>query len=130
MASDSTVVVIGGGVSDLTRLIRRVVRNQEQMMADFTQLNAKLDEHNTALTDAVARVQADVQELVDKIAELELDTADQEAVDAVTARVQASVEKLNAVDPVAPVGDGDVDGGDTDAAAGTGTAAAAPVANP
>ncbi len=103
MSSGSTVVVIGDGVPNLTRLIRRVLRNQERLMADFSALNTKLDEHNAALSSAVSRVQDDVQSLLDKIAELELDTADQEAVDAVTARVQASIDALNAVDPVPPV---------------------------
>ncbi len=107
VASDQTVVVIGGGVTDLTRLVRRVLKQQEQMMADFSALNAKLDEHNAALSSAVSRVQTDVQELLDRIAELELDTEDQAAVDAVTARVQNSIDALNAVDPVQPVEPGE-----------------------
>ncbi len=101
--SPAVVVVTGGDLSDLYRLVRRVLKMQEKLMADFTALNSALDAHNTALSEAVQRVSDDVRALNDKIAELELDSDDQAAVDAATSRVQASVDALNAVDPVAPV---------------------------
>lgn len=72
-------------------------------MADFSALRAALEEQRTELTDAVDRVAADVQALQDKIADLELDTADQAQIDELAASVRESVETLRGIDPVAAV---------------------------
>ncbi len=104
----AAIIAVGEGV---TRIVKDLHEFKEQVMADFTALNAKLDEHATALGNAVQRVNDDVQALRDQIAELELDTADQAQVDAAVARVQESVDALNAIDPVRAE-DSDVDTGE------------------
>jgi hypothetical protein len=81
-------------------IVKDVHQLKEQMMADFTALNARLDEHAAALGGAVQRVNDDVQALRDQIADLSLDTEDQAQVDAAVARVQEGIDALNAIDPV------------------------------
>lgn len=70
-------------------------------MAEFDGLNQALDTQGEAISAAVQRVADDVQALQDRIAELELDTTDQAAVDAATARVNESIAALQNLDPVA-----------------------------
>lgn len=79
-----------------------ILDNQEKIMADFTALNAKLDEQSAALSEAQTRIADDVQDLKDQVAELELDAADQEAVDAAVEKLSASVDTLKGIDPVKP----------------------------
>lgn len=73
---------------------------KETVMAQFDRLNQALDAQGQEITAAVQRVADDVDALKAQIADLELDTADQEAVDAAVARVEASTEALRAIDPV------------------------------
>lgn len=68
-------------------------------MANFDGLNATVAGLGTALDEAVTRISADMQALRDALAEAQLDAADQEAVDAIVARVQAQVDRLDAIDP-------------------------------
>lgn len=82
--------------------LAQVLEYQEKMMADFTALNAKLDEQAAALGEAQTRIAEDVQALKDQVADLELDAADQEAVDAAVEKLQASVDTLKGIDPVKP----------------------------
>lgn len=82
-----------------------LIRNQEKLMADFTALRGALESQKTELVSAVDRVAADVQALQQKIADLELDTADQQEIDSLTAQVQESVETLRGIDPVKAVDD-------------------------
>lgn len=84
----------------IARLLARVIQNQELMMGDFTEFNAKLDAQATALAALKTRIAEDTQALLDQIAALSLDTADQAQIDAAAARVQATVEELNSIDPV------------------------------
>lgn len=86
--------------SELRKLNRALGHLKEQLMAQFDQLNEALDQQRAELSAAVARVAEDVQSLKDQIADLELDEADQAAVDAATARVTESVEVLRGLDPV------------------------------
>jgi len=69
---------------------------QEIIMANFEALNAAVAGLGTAIAEAVARIDADFQALKDILAN---DSADQAAVDAATAQVQASIDALNAIDP-------------------------------
>lgn len=87
-------------LQDTAHTIRHLHELKELIVANFADLNAALDAHNTALQGAVVRVNDDVQALKDQISRLELDTDDQAQVDAAVARVQSAVDALNAVDPV------------------------------
>jgi len=80
-----------------------LTRMEARIMANFDALNQKLDEQATALNDAKARIAEDFAALTAQIAALELDTDDQAKVDAATAKVQASIDSLAAIDPVASV---------------------------
>lgn len=102
VALDLITDLLSKNNSQLRRLARSVDHLKEHMMAEFANLNAALDAQQQELSAAVQRVADDVQSLKDQIAELELDAADQAAVDAATERVNASVEALRAVDPVQP----------------------------
>ncbi len=97
------VVNVGAVLSDTAHILRHVHELKETLMADFSALNAKLDENAQAITEAVARVDADVQALRDEVARLQLDSDDQAQVDAAVAKVQASIDTLKAVDPVRDV---------------------------
>jgi len=90
----------GALLQDSAHIIRDLHKLKEIIVANFAELNAALDAHNTALTGAVQRVNDDVQALKDQIDRLQLDTDDQAQVDAAVARVQSAVDALNAVDPV------------------------------
>ncbi len=106
MASTPTtavVVLTGGDLAELPDLIRQILTNQEIIMADFTALRTALEEQKTELVAAVDRVAADVQALQDRIADLELDAADQTAVDELAAKVQESINTLRGIDPVQAV---------------------------
>lgn len=83
---------------------------EARIMANFDALNAKLDEQATALNDAKTRIADDFAALTAQIAALELDGDDQAKVDEATAKVQASIDTLTAIDPVASV---PADGSDT-----------------
>ena len=100
MALDLLTDLLARTHSKLRQLSRSVDHLKEHMMAEFVNLNQALDAQQQELSAAVQRVADDVQALRDQIAELELDTADQEAVDAATARVNASVDALRGIDPV------------------------------
>ncbi len=99
-ALDFIAGVVGDNASELRKVNRRLAHLKENMMAEFANLNAALDEEAQARAEAFDRVAADVQALKDQIAELELDAADQAAVDAVTARVVASTAALRGLDPI------------------------------
>lgn len=88
------------GLHIIARQIHRVLDNQEQIMANFDALNAKLDEQDAARVAATDRIAEDVEALKQQIADLELDSNDQAEVDAITDRISANVEALNAIDPV------------------------------
>jgi hypothetical protein len=95
--------MVADGVVDLLTRSKRLSRNMEKLMADFNALRAALEEQRTELVAAIDRVAADVQALQDKIAGLELDTADQAQVDELVTQVRDSVETLREIDPVAAV---------------------------
>jgi chromosome segregation ATPase len=99
----SGLALVADGVVDLLTSGRRLSRNQEKLMADFANLRAALEEQNTELVAAIDRVASDVQALQDKIAELELDTADQQEIDTLATQVRTSVETLRGIDPVQAV---------------------------
>ncbi len=84
----------------LAHLHRGIHHLRGDTMANFDALNAKLDEQAAAMTAATDRINADVADLRAVIEALELDADDQAKVDAVTARIQESVDALNAIDPV------------------------------
>lgn len=88
------------GHAAVERKLARILRNQELLMADFTDFNAKLDEQSEALVEAQERIAADVQELEDRIAELSLDDADQAQIDSAVERLRASTDVLKGIDPV------------------------------
>lgn len=95
-------------MSVLKQLLEELTELQELkglMMANFDTLNAKLDEQATAINEAVNRVSEDVQALKDKIAELELDTADQSQVDQIVTRLDSGIETLKGLDPIPAVND-------------------------
>lgn len=77
-----------------------LIYRMEKIMADFSALNAKLDEQDAARSAAADRVAADIQELKDQIADLQVDAADQDAVNAVVDRLQSNIDALNGIDPV------------------------------
>ncbi len=91
---------VGAVLGDTAHILRHVHELKEITVARFDELNRVLDEQATAITDAVARVDQDVQDLKDQIAALQLDTEDQAQVDAAVAKVQQSIDTLKAVDPV------------------------------
>lgn len=95
--------MVADGVVDLLTRSKRLSRNMEQLMANFDNLRTALEDQRTELVAAIDRVAQDVQALQDKIADLELDTADQAQVDELAAQVNASVETLRGIDPVAAV---------------------------
>ncbi len=94
------VTNMGALLGDTAHILRHVHEMKEITVARFDELNRVLDEQATAITDAVARVDADVQDLKDQIAAVQLDSDDQAQVDAAVAKVQASIDTLKAVDPV------------------------------
>lgn len=100
VALDLIAELVSRNASELRKLSRSVTHLKEQIMAEFANLNQALDNQQVELSAAVQRVADDVQALRDQIATLELDAADQEAVDAATERVNASVEALRGIDPV------------------------------
>lgn len=106
MASTPTtavVVLTGGDLADLPEQIRRILTNQENLMADFAALRTALEDQKAELVAAIDRVDADVQALQARIAELELDTADQAEVDQLAGMVRMSVDTLRGIDPVQAV---------------------------
>lgn len=108
MASTPTtavVVLTGGDLAELPEQLRRIIENQESLMADFAVLRAALEEQKIELVAAVDRVASDVQALQDRIAQLELDTDDQAEVDGLAAQVQESINTLRGIDPVQAVDD-------------------------
>lgn len=116
MASTPTtavVVLTGGDLADLPKQIARIMKNQEKLMADFATLRTALEEQKTELVSAVDRVAEDVRALQDRIAEMELDAADQAEVDRLAAQVNESVETLRGIDPVKVV-DETEGGGETE----------------
>jgi len=78
--------------ADIRALASAVNQLKEQNMADFTNLNAAVD----GLGAAVQRIDTDFQALKDQLAN---DATDQAAVDALTAKVQASIDAVSTVDP-------------------------------
>ncbi len=78
---------------DAKHIIRDIHSLKEQLMADFTGLNAKLD----ALGASLDNLEAEWAALKDQIAN---DTSDQAAVDAATARVDAALSRVRGVDLV------------------------------
>ncbi len=121
MASTPTtavVVLTGGDLAELPEQIRLILTNQEQIMADFTALRGALEQQKTEMLAAIDRVAADVQALQDRIAEMELDAADQAEVTDLTAKVMESVDTLRGIDPVAAVDD--TNGGGENPAPGEG----------
>lgn len=105
----SGLSMVADGVVDLLTRSKRLSRNMEKLMADFSNLRTALEEQRTELVAAVDRVAQDVQALQDKIAELELDTDDQAQVDELAAQVRESVETLRGIDPVAAVDENPVE---------------------
>ncbi len=95
--------LVADGLVELLTRSRRLSRNMEKLMADFSALRAALEEQRGELTAAIDRVAQDVQALQDKISDLELDTADQAQIDELAAQVRESVETLRGIDPVAAV---------------------------
>lgn len=84
---------LAGRVHDNTRAVHEL---KEIVMANFEALNNAVAGLGTAVEDAVARIDADFQALKDQLA---TDSADQAAVDAATEQVQASIDRLKAIDP-------------------------------
>lgn len=78
------------------RIERKLAQLQEATMAKFDALNDAVSGLGTALDEAVTRIDEDFQALKDQ---LETDSTDQAAVDALTEQVQASVDRLKALDP-------------------------------
>jgi phage I-like protein len=101
----AVVVLTGGDLACLPEQVRQILTNQEQIMADFAALRSALETQKTELVAAVDRVAADVQALQDRIADLELDSADQAEVDRLAGQVMESVDTLRGIDPVAAVDD-------------------------
>ena len=99
----AVVVLTGGDLAELPKQIRQIIKNQEKLMAEFAALRTALEDQKTELVNAVDRVAEDVQALQDRIAEMELDAADQAEVDALTAQVKESVDVLRGIDPVKAV---------------------------
>lgn len=85
--------------AQIGRLADLIHALKEQNMADFTALNAQIDGIGTAIQSAADRINADLQALKDQLAQ---DATDQASVDAATAKLQGSVDALNAIDPSAP----------------------------
>lgn len=85
-----------------------LIYRMERHMADFTALKTSVANLGTELTDATGRIEADVQALKDRISQLELDTADQAEIDALTAQLDESVARVKSIDPVAAVPTDDV----------------------
>lgn len=69
---------------------------KEQMMADFSSLNARIDTLTASVDAAKARIAEDFQALRDQLAN---DATDQAAVDAAVAKLDESIAALDAVDP-------------------------------
>ncbi len=101
----AALIAVGEGVEHIVKELHAL---KEQIMADFSRLDAKLDEYGTAISGAVQRVNEDVQALRDEVARLTLDAEDQAKVDAIVERMQGNLDAINAIDPVR-VEDGDVD---------------------
>lgn len=98
----AAVIVVGAVVW------RALNRMEHRLMANFDALNEQIAGLGTALDEAIARIDADFQALRDQLAS---DATDQAAVDAATAALSASVDRLRALDPdpTSPVpGGGDV----------------------
>jgi chromosome segregation ATPase len=114
----SGISLIADSIAGLLTPVRRILRHQEKLMADFANLRSALEEQRTELVAAIDRVAADVQALQDKISELELDTEDQAQVDELAAQVRESVDTLRGIDPVQVVDEnpgGETPGGETPA---------------
>lgn len=90
------------GLAGLHADIRRILANQETLMANFDALNDALNRQADAIVALKDRIVADVQALRDEIAALRLDSDDQAKVDAATERLLESVAVLNGIDPVRP----------------------------
>jgi hypothetical protein len=67
-----------------------IIKNQEKIMADLTKLQASADANKTAVAALIAYIGT-------------LSAADQPAVDAIQAEVDASTASLNGIIPAAPV---------------------------
>lgn len=105
--SEGTTVVVVNGDKHLKRRLKLLTERQEQiiynlgvLVANFDALNATVAGLGSALTAAVDRVADDVAALLARIEQLELDTEDQAQIDTLTSQLQASVDQLNAIDPV------------------------------
>lgn len=79
---------------DLVSVHRHLHEIKEQLMADFSNLNAKVDQ----LAGALDTLESEWAELKDQLTN---DTADQAAVDALTARVDSALSRVRGVDLVA-----------------------------
>lgn len=93
------------GLDASRQSLAQILEHQEQMMADFTALNEKLDQQAAALSEAQTRIAEDFAALQDQIGNLSLDAEDQAAVDAAVDKVQASIDTLSGIDPVQPAPD-------------------------
>lgn len=100
VALDLITEIVTRNAAELRKLTRGLSNLKEHIVAEFANLNAALDAQEEARTAAFDRVAEDIQALKDQIAELNLDAADQAAVDAVTARVEASTAALRGLDPI------------------------------
>ncbi len=74
---------------------RRLIALKEITVANFEALNVAVAGLGTAIEDAVVRIDEDFQALLDRLNS----GADQTAIDAATAQVQASIDRLKSIDP-------------------------------
>lgn len=77
-------------------LTNRIAAMEDNQMANFDALNAKLDTLTAAVSAAQTRIAEDFQALKDQLGD---DATDQAAVDAAVARVDESIAALSTVDP-------------------------------
>ena len=85
--------VLAARVHDNTKTLNQL---KEQIMANFDALNNAVAGLGTAIEEAVARIDEDFQALRDQLGN---DATDQAAVDAAAEQVQASIDRLKAIDP-------------------------------
>ncbi len=109
----AVVVLTGGDLACLPDQVRQILTHQETLMADFAALRSALEQQKTEMTAAIDRVAADVTALQQRVAELQVDTADQEQINELAAQVQESVSVLRGIDPVRAADE--AEGGDPDA---------------
>lgn len=95
------------GLDVMQEQLNTIAGRQVIIMANFDNLNAKIDEYNNEVQNAITRIDQDFQELRDQLAN---DAEDQAAVDAAVSKVQSGIDAVKAIDPVPPVNDPDVPG--------------------